>query len=138
MRTDSLSSNTLRRALGAGIKENEVTILQIGGTPGVAQGLESGHIEVGVLGDSAMLLVFRGLVKPLKGASAREMGFRGVDAPITTTERKLKSDRASVVRFMQAYLETVNYFKTNKAGTSRIFQQVYARRERRTYHALGR
>ena len=35
-----------------------MTILQMGGTPGVAQGLESGRIEVGVLGDSGMLLVF--------------------------------------------------------------------------------
>ena len=117
---DTFLRGALRKT---GIKENEVTILQMGGTPGVAQGLESGRIEVGVLGDSAMLLVFRGLVKPLKGASAREMGFRGVDAPITTTERKLKSDRPGVVRFMQAYLETVNYFKTNKAGTSRILSK---------------
>jgi hypothetical protein len=117
---DTFLRGALRKS---GIKENEVTILQMGGTPGVAQGLESGRIEVGVLGDSALMLVFRGLAKPLKGASAREMGFRGVDAPITTTERKLKSDRPGVVRFMQAYLGTVNYFKTNKAGTSRILSK---------------
>jgi ABC-type nitrate/sulfonate/bicarbonate transport system substrate-binding protein len=103
-----------------GIKESEVTILQMGGTPGVALGLESGRIEVGVLGDSGLLLVFRGVAKPLKGGSAREMGFRGVDAPLTTTDRKIKSDRAAVVRFMQAYLETVHFFQTNKAGTARI------------------
>ena len=54
-----------------GIKESEVTILQMGGTPGVAQGLESGRIEVGVLGDSGLLLVFRGRARPLKGGSAR-------------------------------------------------------------------
>ena len=111
----------LRAALKKiGLKESEVTILQMGGTPGVAQGLESGRIQVGVLGDSGMLLVFRGLAKPLKGASAREMGFRGVDAPITTTERKLKADRSAVVRFMQAYLETIHFFQTNKSGTARI------------------
>jgi len=114
----------LRGALKkSGIKESEVTILQMGGTPGVAQGLESGRIEVGVLGDSGMLLVFRGRAKPLKGASAREMGFRGSDAPLTTTERKLKADRGAAVRFMQAYLETVHYFQTNKTGTARILQK---------------
>jgi ABC-type nitrate/sulfonate/bicarbonate transport system substrate-binding protein len=114
----------LRAALRkSGIKEPEVTILQMGGTPGVAQGLESGRIEVGVLGDSGMLLVFRGRAKPLKGASAREMGFRGSDAPLTTTDRKIKGDRASVIRFMQAYLETVYYFQTNKAGTARILKK---------------
>jgi ABC-type nitrate/sulfonate/bicarbonate transport system substrate-binding protein len=114
----------LRAALRkVGLKESEVTILQMGGTPGVAQGLESGRIEVGVLGDSGMLLVFRGLAKPLKGASARELGFRGVDAPITTTERKIKADRAAVVRFMQAYLETVHFFQANKAGVARILQK---------------
>ena len=103
-----------------GIKESEVTILQMGGTPGGAQGLESGRIEVGVLGDSGLLLVFRGRAKPLKGGSAREMGFRGTDAPLTTTDRKIKADRAAVVRFMQAYLETIHFFQTNKAGTARI------------------
>lgn len=106
-----------------GIKESEVTILQMGGTPGVAQGLESGRIEVGVLGDSGLLLVFRGRAKPLKGGSAREMGFRGTDAPLTTTDRKIKADRAAVVRFMQAYLETIHFFQTNKAGTARILQK---------------
>jgi hypothetical protein len=59
----------------------------------------------------------------LKGASAREMGFRGTDAPLTTTERKLKADRAAVVRFMQAYLETIHFFQTNKASTTRILQK---------------
>lgn len=111
----------LRAALRkTGIKESEVTILQMGGTPGVAQGLESGRIEVGVLGDSGLLLVFRGRAKPLKGGSAKELGMRGTDAPLTTTERKIKTDRAGVVRFMQAYMETVRYFMTNKAGTARI------------------
>jgi NitT/TauT family transport system substrate-binding protein len=117
---DTFLRGALRKS---GIKESEVTILQMGGTPGVAQGLESGRIEVGVLGDSGMLLVFRGRAKPLKGASAREMGFRGTDALITTTERKIKANRAAVVRFMQAYLETIHYFQTNKAGTARILQK---------------
>lgn len=114
----------LRAALRKiGLKESEVTILQMGGTPGVAQGLESGRIEVGVLGDSGALLVFRGIAKYLKGASAREMGFRGVDAPITTTERKIKTDRGAVVRFMQAYLETLHFFQVNKPGTARILSK---------------
>jgi ABC-type nitrate/sulfonate/bicarbonate transport system substrate-binding protein len=111
----------LRAALKrTGIRENEVTILQMGGTPGVAQGLESKRIEVGVLGDSGIMLQFRGLAKPLKGASAKEMGFRGTDAPLTTTERKLKADRGAVVRFMQAYVETMHFFQTNKPATARL------------------
>jgi ABC-type nitrate/sulfonate/bicarbonate transport system substrate-binding protein len=111
----------LRAALRkTGIKESEVTIIQMGGTPGVAQGLESGRIEVGVLGDSGLLLVFRGRAKPLKGGSAKELGMRGTDAPLTTMERKIKNDRAGVLRFMQAYLETVRFFQTNNPGTARI------------------
>src|ERR687892_1873823 len=70
-----------------------------------------------------MLLVFRGMARPLKGASARELGFRGVDAPLTTTERKIKADRAAVLRFMQAYVETIHFFQTNKAGAARILQK---------------
>jgi ABC-type nitrate/sulfonate/bicarbonate transport system substrate-binding protein len=117
---DTFLRGALRKT---GIKESEVTILQMGGTPGVAQGLESGRIEVGVLGDSGLLLVFRGRAKPLKGGSAREMGFRGVDAPLTTTDRKIKADRAGVVRFMQAYLETVHFFQTNRPATARILSK---------------
>ncbi|MEK7340746.1 MAG: ABC transporter substrate-binding protein [Candidatus Binatota bacterium] len=107
----------------AGLKESEVTILQMGGTPGVSQALEAGRIEVGVLGESGMLLVFRDKVRPLKGASSRELGFLGLDAPLATTERKIKGDRGSVLRFMQGYLEAIHYFKTNKAGTIRILQK---------------
>lgn len=107
----------------AGLRESEVTILQMGGTPGVSQALEAGRIEVGVLGESGMLLVFRRKARPLKGASSRELGFYGLDAPLATTERKIKGDRGSVLRFMQAYVEALYYFKTNKAGTVRILQK---------------
>jgi len=114
----------LRSALKKiGFKESDVTILQMGGTPGVSQALEAGKIEVAVLGDSGMLLVFRGIARPLKGASARELGFKGIDGPLATTERKIKADRNSVQRFVQAYVEAVHYFKTNKAGTIRIFRK---------------
>src|ERR1043166_9068662 len=43
-----------------GMKESDVTVLQMGGTPGVTQALEAGRIEVGVLGESSMLLVLQG------------------------------------------------------------------------------
>jgi len=107
----------------AGLKETDVTILQMGGTPGVSQALEAGRIEVGVLGESGMLLVFQGKARQLKGASSRELGFLGLDAPLATTERKIRRDRGSVLRFMQAYVEAIHYFKTNKAGTIRILQK---------------
>lgn len=106
-----------------GMKDSDVTILQLGGTPGVSQALEAGRIEVCVLGESGMLLVFRGVARPLKGASARELGFKGVDGPLTTTERKIKADRGAVLRVVQAYIEAIHYVKTNKAGSIRIFQK---------------
>jgi ABC-type nitrate/sulfonate/bicarbonate transport system substrate-binding protein len=120
----SAGDTFLRTALKkSGLKESDVTVLQMGGTPGVTQGLESGRIEVGILGDSSMLLVLNGKTRQLKGASARELGIPGLDAPVTTTERKLKRDRAAAVRFMQAYVEAIHYFKTNRAGTIRILQK---------------
>jgi ABC-type nitrate/sulfonate/bicarbonate transport system substrate-binding protein len=120
----SAGDTFLRTALRkAGLKETDVTVLQMGGTPGVTQALEAGRIEVGVLGESGMLLVFQGKARQLKGASAREMGIPGLDAPLTTTERKLKRDRAGALRFVQAYVEAIHYFKTNKAGTVRILQK---------------
>jgi ABC-type nitrate/sulfonate/bicarbonate transport system substrate-binding protein len=120
----SAGDTFLRAALKKiGLKDTDVTVLQMGGTPGVSQGLEAGRIEVGVLGDSGMLLVFSGIVRPLKGASARELGFKNLDAPLSTMERKIKGDRNAVLRFVQAYVEAIHYFKTNKAGTIRIFQK---------------
>lgn len=120
----SAGDTFLRTALKkAGLKETEVTILQMGGTPGVTQALAAGRIEVGVLGESAMLLVFQGKARQLKGASAQELGIPGLDGPVTTTVRKLKRDRGSVVRFVQAYVEAIHYFKTNRGGTVRIFQK---------------
>ena len=114
----------LRTALKKnGMKESDVTVLQMGGTPGVTQALEAGRIEVGVLGESSMLLVLQGKARQLKGASARELGIPGLDAPLTTTERRLKRDRESVQRFVAAYVEAINYFKTNRAGTVRILQR---------------
>jgi|SRR5712692_1611374 len=107
----------------SGLKESDVTILQMGGTPGVSQALEAGRIEVGILGESGMLLVFQGKARQLKGASSRELGFLGLDAPLGITEKKIKRDRGSVLRFMQAYVEAIHYFKTNKAGTIRILQK---------------
>jgi ABC-type nitrate/sulfonate/bicarbonate transport system substrate-binding protein len=120
----SAGDTFLRTALKkAGLKESDVSVLQMGGTPGVTQALESGRIEVGVLGDSSMLLVLNGKTRQLKGASARELGIPGLDAPVTTTERKLKRDRAAAVRFIQAYVEAIHYFKTNRAGTVLILQK---------------
>jgi ABC-type nitrate/sulfonate/bicarbonate transport system substrate-binding protein len=89
----------------------------------VAQALEGGKIEVGVLGESSSLLFYRGKAKPLKGGSSKELGFTGLDGTLGTTERKFKTDRNAVTRFMQAYVEAIHYFKTNKAGTVRILQK---------------
>ncbi|HTN70617.1 MAG TPA: ABC transporter substrate-binding protein [Methylomirabilota bacterium] len=120
----SAGDTFLRAALKKiGMKDSDVTVLQMGGTPGVAQALEAGRIEVAVLGDSGMMLVFRGIARPLKGASSRELGFKSLDGPLNTTERKIKADRGMVLRFVQAYVEAIHYFKTNKAGTIRIFQK---------------
>lgn len=120
----SAGDTFLRIALKkAGLKESDVTILQMGGTPGVSQALEAGRIEAGVLGESGIMLVFRGTARQLKGTSSRELGFHGLDAPLATTERKVKGNRGAALRFMQAYLEAIRYFKTNKEGTVRILQQ---------------
>ena len=120
----SAGDTFLRSALKKiGLKDSDVTILQMGGTPGVAQALEAGKIEVAVLGDSGMMLVFRGIVRPLQGASSREFGFKSLDGPLSTTERKIKADRGMVLRFVRAYVEAIHYFKTNKPGTIRIFQK---------------
>src|SRR5712692_8758057 len=76
----SAGDTFLRTALKkSGMKETDVTVLQMGGTPGVSQALEAGRIEVGVLGESGMLLVFQNKARQLKGASARELGIPGLD-----------------------------------------------------------
>jgi ABC-type nitrate/sulfonate/bicarbonate transport system substrate-binding protein len=109
-------------------------IVLIPGTPRTVQALIAGDLDYAVAGSPAALrarmqgadvvmLVFRGIARPLKGASARELGFKGVDGPLSTTERKIKADRGAVLRVVQAYVEAIHYVKTNKAGTIRIFQR---------------
>lgn len=80
-----------------------------------AEPLEAGRIEVGILGESGALLGFRGKPRFLKGSS-KEVGFHGLDAPLGSTGRKIKADRDSVLRFMQAYVEAIHYFKTDEQG----------------------
>src|SRR5437667_1331050 len=127
----SAGDTFLRSALKKiGLKESEVTILQMGGTPGVSQALEVGKIEVGVLGDSGMLLVFRGIARPLKGASAKEMGFLGLDGPAEHHGEKDQSQPGCGLAF-RARLRRGDPLRQDQQGWHHpYFSEIYARSER--------
>ena len=102
----------------------DVSILQMGGTPQVAASLIAGKVDAGVSGESSVLLIHQGKMKPLPGASAKEMKILSSGAPLIATRRYISRDRRSVMQFMRAYVEGVHFFKTNKEGSVRALQKL--------------
>ena len=76
-----------------------------------------------MLAHAGLPLKVESVLRPASLSRARELGFKGIDGPLATTERKIRADRPSVQRFVQAYVEAVHYFKTNKPGTIRILKK---------------
>jgi ABC-type nitrate/sulfonate/bicarbonate transport system substrate-binding protein len=103
----------------------DVTVLQMGGTPQVGSALVAGKIDAGVTGESGLLLVQQGRVKPLPGGSAKDLKVLGSGATVNTTRNHIARDREGVIRFLRAYIEGVHYFKTNREGAVRALQKFF-------------
>ena len=111
-----------RRCANLVSKNLEVTILQMGGTPGVAEGLRRGRIEVGVPATQAAA----GFPRPGQADERRERARDGLSWHRRAAHNHRAQDQgrpSSRSTFHEAYLETVHYFQTNKAGTSRILKK---------------
>jgi ABC-type nitrate/sulfonate/bicarbonate transport system substrate-binding protein len=118
----SESETFLQIALGkTGMRSDDVQVLQTGGHPQTLAALVSGNLEAGVLGSSMVLAAENaGAVRLADGLGLRVLSPGGTMA---TTRRLIERDRDSVQRYMRAYVEGIQYFKTNREDTIRILQQ---------------
>jgi NitT/TauT family transport system substrate-binding protein len=103
----------------------DVSILQMGGTPQVASALVAGKVDAAVSGESSLLLIQQGKAKMLPGGSAKELKIPGVGATLNVTRRFLARDREGVMRFLRAYVEGIQYFRTNREGSIRALQKFF-------------
>jgi NitT/TauT family transport system substrate-binding protein len=110
----ALSKTTLR-------PEKDVTILQLGGHPQVAAALVAGKIEAGVLGGLAFLTAQKSGAVVL--TSAVELKMISLGAVLAVTASYVQRNRGSVMRFVRAFTEAANYFRTNREGTIPILQK---------------
>lgn len=107
---------------GASLRpDKDVTILQLGGNPQVAAALETGKIEVGVLGGLAFWTAQKSGAIIL--ASGVELKVVALSGTLTVTGGYVRRNRDSVMRFMRAFVEANHYFKTNREGTVPILQK---------------
>ncbi|HLH22993.1 MAG TPA: ABC transporter substrate-binding protein [Chloroflexota bacterium] len=105
----------------ADMAPDDVQVLQTGGHPQTLAALVSGNLEAGVLGSSMVLAAERaGAVRLADGQTLKVLSPGGTMA---TTRRLVERDRDAVQRYMRAYVEGIQYFKTNREDTIRILQQ---------------
>jgi NitT/TauT family transport system substrate-binding protein len=115
---DALKKNGLR-------PDADVAILQMGGTPQVGAALIAGKIDAAVSGESSLVLIQQGRVKPLPGGSAKELKVAGSGATVSVTRRNIARDREGIVRFLRAYVEAIHYFRTNREGAVRALTKYF-------------
>jgi NitT/TauT family transport system substrate-binding protein len=101
--------------------EKDATILQLGGHPQVAAALVAGKIEAGVLGGLAFMTAQKSGAVVL--TSAVDLKMVSLGAVLAATGGYVQRNRGSVTRFMRAFVEAIDYFKTNREGTVPIIQK---------------
>jgi NitT/TauT family transport system substrate-binding protein len=101
--------------------EKDATILQLGGHPQVAAALVAGKIEAGVLGGLAFMTAQKSGAVVL--TSAIDLKMVSLGAVLAATGGYVQRHRGSVTRFMRAFVEAIEYFKTNREGTVPIIQK---------------
>jgi ABC-type nitrate/sulfonate/bicarbonate transport system substrate-binding protein len=104
----------------AGLKAEDVSVIQTGGSPQTFAAMLSGNLDVGVYAGATVLRAHQAGIATLAGA--RELNVLSVSGILATTRRYVERDRDSVLRFMRAWVETVHYFKTQREETIRILQ----------------
>ena len=112
-RFGSLSDGALRLALEkAGLKQGEVTILQLGSTPSRVAALQSGQI-----GATIVTMDFAIQAKKLGFNVLLDLAKLGIVLPqtgISTTRAYIRQQPEVVRRVVRAYVEGIHYFVTHE------------------------
>jgi NitT/TauT family transport system substrate-binding protein len=107
----------------AGLKpEKDVAILQMGGHPQVAAALVAGKLDAGVLGGLALVTAQKSGAVVLTSAVKLETVSLG--PVVSVTRQYAQQNRDTVTRFLRAFVEALDYFKKNPAGTIPILQKT--------------
>jgi ABC-type nitrate/sulfonate/bicarbonate transport system substrate-binding protein len=105
----------------AGMAATDVNIVQHGGSPQGVAAVASGGMQAAVVGGPSVLVALRtGLVSI---AAAKDMHILSLSGTIAATERRLAQRHDEALRFMQAYIEGIHYFKTQRADTIDILRR---------------
>jgi ABC-type nitrate/sulfonate/bicarbonate transport system substrate-binding protein len=104
----------------AGLRPDELAVLQTGGHPQTVAALMTGNLDAGVIGGANMLRAQQ--IGAVKLTGARDLGILSAGGTLTTTRRHVERNRDGVLRFMRAYVEAVHYYKTERDHTIQILQ----------------
>jgi ABC-type nitrate/sulfonate/bicarbonate transport system substrate-binding protein len=105
----------------AGVPLDQVTIIQAGSNPQAATAMLTGNIDAATV--SGVLVPAAQRAGAVMLADGKALRIPEPNSVLATTRRRIDRDRAGVLRFMQAYVEGVHFFKTNRDETIRIMQQ---------------
>ncbi|HEX9146861.1 MAG TPA: ABC transporter substrate-binding protein [Candidatus Binatia bacterium] len=118
---DTFTRNALATA---GLKpDKDVTILQLGGHPQVAAAMVAGKLDVGALAGLPAWNVEKSGGRLL--SSAVELKILSPSGTFATTRGFIQRKRNVVERLTHAFVETMHFLKTNRAGSITLLQKYF-------------
>jgi NitT/TauT family transport system substrate-binding protein len=118
---DTFTRNALATV---GLKpDKDVTILQLGGHPQVAAAMVAGKLDVGALAGLPAWNVEKSGGRLL--SSAVELKILSPSGTFATTRAFIQRKRDVVERLTHAFVETMHFLKTNRAGSITLLQKYF-------------
>jgi ABC-type nitrate/sulfonate/bicarbonate transport system substrate-binding protein len=108
----------------AGLRPEEVTIIQHGGSPQGAAALLTGQLPAAVVGGSAIQTAIRAGAVSI--ANGKELQIPGLTGTIATTRRHIERNPAEVQRVVRAYVEGTHFYKTRRDESIAILNKSWA------------
>ncbi len=115
----SATDLVLRLALKKwGIKDNEVSILQMRGVPEILPALASGSLHAGVLSPPTNMMAVRAGFKELAYLPRAGISFQHTS--VATTHKYIEKNRPTVIKVLRAYTVAIERIKADKAFAMKV------------------
>ena len=108
----------------AGLRPEDVTIIQHGGSPQGAAALLTGQLPAAVVGGSAIQTALRSGAVSI--ANGKELQIPDLTGTIATTRRHIERNPDEVQRVVRAYVEATHFFKTHREESIAILNKSWA------------
>ena len=105
----------------AGLTQDDVTLLQAGSNPQAATALVTGNIAAATVSGVMVPTVQR--AGGIMLADGKVLRIPEPNAVVASTRRRVDRDPASTRRLLEAYVEAVHFFKTQREASIGIMQQ---------------